>query len=568
MRSTALPLSLIPVLLVLALMAGHGLAQPAFAAGLGSAATEAAGVGRAEKRQVPGGPAANDLGPAAIDLGPAAASPEATGESTSGAATGTTTGTTTETGTETAGEALADGAPAITGDASVVGIPADPKTAGVEGRAAGDPSLASWPVDLEDLHIEDVLRLALERNRTVIGAREQIEVAEGQVKQARAVGGTKLTGKFTQTRLDGVGSANLGGRSVKMGNEDVQKAYVEMAHPLFLGRRDKAALAAARLGRSAAEAGFTHAGQQVLQLATMKWLSWLYAREVEKVSRKDLDLAKAHHKLVSARVRQDQASKFELLRADVRLAQARSKLRQETNSVDLARLDLLRVLSLPPTLPVATRDRLALLEFPTDLEHDASEAVGLREDLRIKRLEAQMARQGLRAARGERQPTLNAFGQAGNEFPSSKGGLGGVTRKGYWNVGVAAELPLIDAGQRQGRIQEARAKVAVAENALQDALEKAQVEIRQALLNLQTAREVVDAQQEALKQAEEALRLAGVKYENGMFTQVEMFDAENAFLNTNLQYLQAVFAHHQARVSYLLATGRLGRDLLAPPSKR
>jgi len=82
-------------------------------------------------------------------------------------------------------------------------------------------------------------------------------------------------------------------------------------------------------------------------------------------------------------------------------------------------------------------------------------------------------------------------------------------------------------------------------------------------LNLQTAGEIVRAQQEALKQAEEAVRLAGVKYSNGMFTQVEMFDAENAFLNTHLQYLSAVFSHHQARVSYLLATGKLGRDLLA-----
>ncbi len=554
MRSTLVPVLLVTALLVLTLLAGSGRAQPASGTGFPQAANGSGGEPRAAPLPVLGGAEAAEAGPADAIV-------ETMGEAT--------VGVTSEAAGEAARESFAPASPADVGGTTGPGLSnAALPAAGSDGQAAGVLGPDGRPLDLSDLHLEDVLRLALERNRTVLGARQQIEAAEGQVKQARAVGGTKVTGKFTQTRLDGVGSANLGGRTIKMGNEDVQKAYVEMAHPLFLGGRDQAALAAARLGRSAAAAGFTYAGQQVLQQATMKWLSWLFAREVERVGRKDLDLAEAHHKLVSARVRQDQASKFELLRADVRLAQARSKLRQETNSVDLARLDLLRVLSLPPTLPVGTRDRLALLEFSTDLAHDASAAVELREDLRIRRLEAQIARQGLRAARGERLPTLNAFGQAGNEFPSSKGGLGGITRKGYWNVGVAAELPLIDAGQRQGKIQEAKAKVAAAENALQDALEKAQVEIRQALLNLQTAREVVEAQQEALKQAEEALRLAGVKYENGMFTQVEMFDAENAFLNTNLQYLQAVFAHHQARVSYLLATGRLGRDLLAPPSRR
>ncbi len=468
----------------------------------------------------------------------------------------------------TSGQNLADSEPVTEslGDSQALEPAGDqPIEHGVGGNPAsptGGISGDSSPTPLDELHLEEVLLLALERNRTVKGSSHQIEIAQGQVTQARAINGAKLTGKFTQTRLDNVGSANLGGRTIKMGNEDVQKAYFEVAQPLFLGNKDRAAIAAARLGRTAAKSGHTFTSQQVIRQVTLSWLSWLFAREVERVSRKDLDLAESHHSLVQARFNQDQASKFEILRAEVRLAQARSKFRQDTNSVDLARLDLLRILALPADQPIGTNDRLVMQEFPTDLARDASEAVELREDLRLKRLEAQIARQGTISARGEKQPVVNAFGQAGNERPSSKSGLGGVVRKGYWNVGVAAEFPFIDGGLRKGKIQEANARLAMAENAFQDALEKAQVEIRQALLSLQTAREVVLAQQEALKQAEEALRLAGVKYSNGMFTQIEMFDAENAFLNTNLQYLQAVFAHHQARISYLLATGKLGRDLI------
>lgn len=415
---------------------------------------------------------------------------------------------------------------------------------------------------LANLHLDDVIQIALERNHSVIAARAQIDVANAQVSQARSIAGTKLTGRFNQTRLDGVGSANIAGRTIKMGKEDIQKAYIELAHPLFLGGKDRATIATARLGRTAAQAGNILTCQQVIRQVTMAWLGWLFAREVEKVAQKDFELAQAHYKLVSARLAQDLASKFELLRAEVRLAQARSKLRQEHNSVDLARTELLRVLALPPECSIDTQDRLTKEEFTPDLAKDASAAIDLREDLRIKRLELQIARQNLRAARAEKQPTLNAFGQAGNEDPSSKSGLGGPVRKGYWNAGLALEFPLVDAGLRQSRIKEAQTKLKIAENAWQEAVEKAQIEIRQALLNLQTAQEVVLAQKEALKQAEEALRLAGVKYENGMFTQVELFDAENAYLNTNLQYLQAVYAHHQAKIAYLLATGRLGRDRL------
>jgi len=62
------------------------------------------------------------------------------------------------------------------------------------------------------------------------------------------------------------------------------------------------------------------------------------------------------------------------------------------------------------------------------------------------------------------------------------------------------------------------------------------------------------------------MRLAKVRYENGMFTQVDLFDAETAWSNARLMYIQSVFLHHQARLSYLLATGRLGRELIADSS--
>ncbi|HNV69183.1 MAG TPA: TolC family protein [Candidatus Ozemobacteraceae bacterium] len=456
--------------------------------------------------------------------------------------------------------------PEVASDASQSDAEMASRTATTLSSTVAAPDSENATNSMGNLHLEEIQRLALKQNHSVISSRQQVEIAEGQVKQARSVSSTRLTGKMTQTRLDDVGAINIGGRTIAMGKKDTQRAYVEMAQPLFLGGKDRATISAARLGRSAAQAGHFFTRQQVLRQATMSWLAWLFASEVEKVARKDLDLANEHHRLIEARLRQDQASKFELLRADVRLAQARSKYRQEQNNSDLARLELLRVLALPADLMIGTQDRLSMQEFEPNPIRDASEAVFLREDLRIKRLEAEISRQGLRAARGEKQPTLNLFGQVGSEDPSSKSGLGGLQRKSYWNAGLALEVPLADGGQRRGKIQEATARLALAENALQEALEKTHIEIKQALLNLETAQEVVRSQEEALKQAEEALRLANVKYTNGMFTQVEMFDAENAFLNTNLQYLQAVYAHHQARVAYLLATGQLGRNLLAPAS--
>ncbi|GAB1351754.1 TolC family protein [Erysipelotrichia bacterium] len=420
----------------------------------------------------------------------------------------------------------------------------------------------SGRITLRDVHISDILKIALLRNRQVNAAAQRIDQANGQVLQARSLLGTRMTGNFSQTRVDDVAKSISGGKTIDLGKRDSQAAYVEVTQPLFLSGKDQSTLNSARLGRSIAGSGDFLTRQSILLETTLRWLSWLFAGEAEKVSEKNLELAQAHHDLVKARFQHKQVSQFEVLRAEVRLAQARSDLRKQTNTRELACLDLLRILDLPEDTEVTSGERLKMIKASIDPVRDASEAIELREDLRMKRLEVKIAREAIASARSENQPVVSLFGQTGVQDPSSKSSMGNYERKGYWRAGIVANFTLSDGGMRKGRIKEADSRLALAENALHENIEQAKIEIRKASLNIETAEEVVTSQREALKQAEEALRLAGVRYKNGLFTQVELFDAENAYLLTRLQYLQAIHSYHQAVASYHLATGKLGREIL------
>jgi outer membrane protein TolC len=427
-------------------------------------------------------------------------------------------------------------------------------------------TVGSSAVSLNNVSLDDILVLALERNRTVKGAKQQIDSADARVLQARSALGTKITGNFRQVRVDDVAKSVVGGKTVDLGKKESQQAYFELSQPVFLSGKDRWALKSARLGRTLADAGHTLTRQSVILETTMRWLAWLFAEEAEKVSEKDLELAQAHFDLVTTRYKHQQVSQFEVLRAEVRLAQARSDLRKNQNSSELALLNLIRILDLPVDTPVTTSEKLEMQEITIDIAKDSQEARQLREDLRMKKLEVDIARQSIASARSENQPVISVFAQSGVQDPSSKSSMGNYERKSYWQAGVVANFTLADGGMRKGKIKEAHSRLTLAENSLQEAYESADVEIRQAYLTIETAREVVAAQKQALKQAEEALRLAGVRYNNGLFTQVELFDAENAYLATRLQYLQAIFSYRQAVVSYQLATGSLGRDLIIKAS--
>lgn len=421
--------------------------------------------------------------------------------------------------------------------------------------------IASASIDAQNLCLEETIKIALQNNRAIKTSEFAIKKAQGQVEQARSIGGLKFSGNMTQTRIKDVPSANMGGQMIEMGRRDIQKLWGEFSQPLYLGEKDRAAINSARFGQLIAESAHTFTRQQIVMAASLYYYSWLYALEVEDVGKMDLELAQAHFDLVEKRFVAEQTSKYEVLRAEVRLAQNRSAYIKDCNDTELARLNLLKLLSLPLVLTIDTGCRLEAVKIEPQLEADISACEDHREDLLIKRRENKIADEQIRAARGEKKLTAALFAQYGSENPSSYADFGKIERKTYWLAGLALNLPIIDSGLSRGKINEARAARSQVANDYLESVEKAHLEIRQAYLTLSSSEQIVAAQKENLKQAEETMRLANVRYENGLFTQVDLFDAETAYSNTRLQYLQAVFFHHQARLSYQLATGRLGREL-------
>ena len=252
-------------------------------------------------------------------------------------------------------------------------------------------------------------------------------------------------------------------------------------------------------------------------------------------------------------------SKYELLRADVRLADNKSQYLRNKNDALMARLKLLKLLSLPMDTEIDTTASLETVEIHPDVMEDLENAINLREDLKIKRAQKGIAQQALVAAKGNGQPSLVLAAQFGTDKPSSH--RNDLKAEESWNASLALSMPILDASLTRSKVKEARAGIKEADNNYEESLDATELEVYQSALSLQTAIEVLASQKENLKQAEETLRLAKVRYENGLFTQIDLFDAENAWSNAKLVYLKAINDHHSARLAYQLAVGKLGRDI-------
>lgn len=410
--------------------------------------------------------------------------------------------------------------------------------------------------DFSDFDLDSAIEIALKNNRTIKNAFSNLEKAEAGVWQARTAASANVTANVTQTKLEdgivqGVKNATL---------DDINSSHLNLTQPLYLGKADRAGIKSARLGRDIAKSSTTLTKQNIIRDVSLNYYNWLYTREVENVSKMDLDLAQAHYDLVNKRYKAEQTSKYELLRADVRLASSKSSYLKDKNDALMARLALLKLLSLPMDTEIETGAKLEILEVHPDVFEDLEKAIDLREDLKILKAQKNIAQQSLISAKGAGKPSLVLSAQWGFDKPSART----ATRRNAddtWNATLALSVPIMDASLTRSKVKEAKAGISEAENNYEEGVENTELEVYKAALTLQTAIELLEAQKENLKQAEETLRLAKVRYENGLFTQIDLFDAENAWSNAKLIYLQAIFGHHKARLDYQLAVGKLGRDI-------
>ena len=106
------------------------------------------------------------------------------------------------------------------------------------------------------------------------------------------------------------------------------------------------------------------------------------------------------------------------------------------------------------------------------------------------------------------------------------------------------------------RVTQARADVATAETNRRQAVDVVNLDVRTAYLNLLQSRDRVAVANQALSEAVESFRLARVRYTNGVSTLVEVSDAQNALTQAENNQVNALYDYNNARASLDKAAGR------------
>jgi len=185
---------------------------------------------------------------------------------------------------------------------------------------------------------------------------------------------------------------------------------------------------------------------------------------------------------------------------------------------------------------------------------------GLPSDLLLRRPDVVEAEQRLIAANariGEARaalfPRIGLSGYLGSESSDLSDLFTSPAR--IWQLAFGLAQPIFQGGRLFGEIEAVQARERQAVALYQRTLQEAFREVRTALYTQVRAREAFEAEGARVAALTEALRLARIRYENGLLSQLEVLDSERNLLQAELNRADALRVQRAAVADVVRALG-------------
>lgn len=405
----------------------------------------------------------------------------------------------------------------------------------------------------ESLTLPESLRLAGERNPGLIAAREQVRAAEAAIAEARASLYPRADLSAGAFRLESPPALALGPLRAELGGEDNRFVDLGARQYLYAGGRIGASILAAQRSLQAAEQNRAALHARVALQVRTSFYRALLAQALVGVREEALALAEAQLRDARQKLRAGTAAEFDVLRAQVQVANARPPLIAARNEIELAHAALKRVIGLPVDAPVAARGELAtgLVTVPAD---PLAEASACRAELRAAEAGIAVAEAREEIAQAGERPTIslfaNYFGTAPEYFLAPDDAL-----RWNWVAGITFSFPVFTGFETRSQIAQARARRGEAQAGLEDTRAQVQLEVREAALRIEEAQALVDAVGPSIAQAEQALDIARLRYARGAGIQIEVLDSQVALTQARVNALTAAYQYRAAAAQLAHAIG-------------
>ena len=431
------------------------------------------------------------------------------------------------------------------------------------GSAAGEVS--GFP----PLTLEQAVRTGLEKNPRMSASQFQIDASAARISQA--LSGLYPRIDFNQSFARTTNPAQA--FSIKLNQEQITTqdfdparlndpsptnnfaSIFSLSMPLYDAGQIRTGVNQAKLGHESATLSADRTRQEVITSVVVAYVGALTAQDHLKDIHQALETATANDKMIRSRYQNGLVVKSDVLRAGVRIAGLEQERLTAQSQVDVAMAILNAAMGiemdhLHQLVPLDKRRSVPLgsLEEWLRKAHDA------RPDLKQLKSQEMMADEEVQKAKMAYLPSLHLVGSYEMDTEDFS-----RTANNY-TVGLLLRFNLFSGFENEWKVNEALANMQQVKAVIKQFELGIEVETRRAFFQTQSAFERIKVAEAAVSQAEESLRIVRNRYENGLFTIVDLLDSEMALQQARTHYLRSNHDYTVAMAQLYLAVGTMDEN--------
>ena len=325
---------------------------------------------------------------------------------------------------------------------------------------------------------------------------------------------------------------------------------------LYSGGQVQSALRMAKLTQDSTFFRLLDAVNTVIAMVRTQFYLLLVNRELITVQEQSVALLSSQLQDQQKRFAAGTVPRFNVLQAEVALANARPSLIRARNNYRIAQLQLARTLGyesnqLPANQePFCPIGELSVPAVSVDLGCALQMARERNPSLKAQRLNILIEVEDVVLQKAGYKPTVTA--NAGYMVENNRLSKNVADALAGWFFSLQGNWAIFDGGATYGKVKQARARLEQAKINYEDSILQTDLQVQQAWANLLQAKETIAGGRATVEQATEAVRLARERLGAGAGTQLDV-------LNATVQLTQAQTTELQARNSYNAALAEFDR---------
>jgi outer membrane protein len=425
---------------------------------------------------------------------------------------------------------------------------------------------AAWPQDTapspkveKPLTIDQALELAFANNPDLRVATAQVNKARGAVEEARARFNPSFSSQFVQMyQGPAISVPNIFAPTppkIVFTPPQQSSAQASAFLPLDINGKLHYATHIAKDQFQINYLSLLKTSEQLISQVKRNYYELLRACGQADTAQAAVDVAAARLKNTEARYKEGTVPKFDLTTAQVDLANLNQNLIAAQSRVNIAQASLNRVLGIDPSSPTqVVKGEIPVETLSVDIPSADATAKAQRPEIKIQKASIAASQSNIKLQRTGTLPSLGISSQY-SYLASAQGFSTGNTS---WNALATVTIPIWDGGVTKAKVDQAYADLHSARDTLAQVELGIGQEVSTAAMVLEEAAKRTKTTAENVTLAEEALRLANVRYEAGIAVLVEVTNAESQLTTARFNQVNALY-------DYAIALAELQRVTATQP---